>query len=230
MQIPAGVNGPVPVVHRHHLNPRRLVLATLAAAVAAACGNTSVTELTGPDAARCDISLATSSANVPASATQLNVSVNANRDCTWTAASSASWVQVAPRTGQGEAALTVNVAANNGQTARSGQVTVEGVVYQVFQAAPAVAPPPTPGCTYILDPPRRELGDRGGSREVRVNTGPSCQWTAASTVPWISISGHKSGTGSKTVSYRVDRNRSDDNRVGRIVIGGQVHTVEQEGD
>lgn len=205
----------------------------IAAVVVSACGGTNVTQLAGPDPVRCDIAFAAASANVPASATQLSVAVTAARDCTWTAQTSASWVQVTPTSGQGDVALTVNVAANSGQSARSGEVVVGTARYQVVQAgaSPAPpAPPAPPNCSYTLVPTSRTIGDQGGTRDVRLITGSSCPWEASSTVSWISIIGRTSGTGSIELNYRVERNRSDDSRTGRVLLGGRVHTVRQEGD
>lgn len=210
------------------MNGRALILVLLAlAGVASGCGGTSVTQITAPDPVRCDISLAASSASVPASGTQLSVPVSAQRDCTWNAQSDASWVQVAPTSGQGDGALTVNVSANSGQDSRSGSVTIGDVVYQVVQAG---NPAPPPHCAYLLLPPSRSVGDRGGNREVRVFAPSDCPWTAVPTVDWIHVLDGSSGTGSAIVRYSVDRNRSDDSRVGTIVIGGQDHTVRQDGD
>ena len=205
---------------------RTLALIALAAA-ASACGGTSVTELTGPTALRCQIALGTTTATVPPGGTQLSISVAAERDCTWNARSDASWMQVTPAEGQGEAAVMVTVAANTSTSARAASVTVNTVQFRVTQNG---APLPQPVCSYSLSPPSRTIGDNGGLRTVRVTTTGNCPWNAATSVSWISLLGATSGTGTADVTYRVDRNRSSDSRVGTIVIAGKVHTVNQDDD
>ena len=209
-----------------------MAIATLGALLAAACGETSVTQMTGPEPVRCELTLSASSASVPAAASQLSVGVSTARDCTWSATSHAAWIQASPTAGQGEATLTLTVAANTAQSTRAGSVSVADQLYQVNQAAAAAPPPPPPppNCTYGLAPVSRTIGENGGTRDVRVVTGPACPWTATPLVDWITILGNPSGTGTATIQYRVDRNRSDDPRIGTIVIAGQVHVVLQAGD
>lgn len=185
--------------------------------------------MTGPEPVRCALTLSSSSATVPAAGSQLNVGVSTARDCTWSATSHVSWIQPSPAAGQGEATLTLTVAANTEQSTRAGTVSVADQQYQVSQDA-AAPPPPPPHCTYGLAPVSRTLNENGGVRDVRIVTGSGCPWTATPLVDWITIVGNPSGTGAATIQYRVDRNRSDDPRIGTIVIARQVHVVLQEGD
>ena len=211
---------------------RSLTLLPLAAVLSAlalsACGGTSVTELSGPSAVRCQISLGPAAANVPASGSQLNVSVVAARDCTWSSASGASWIQVSPTSGQGEASLAVTVGVNTATSTRTGQVSVNGQPFQVTQDA-APGPPPPP-CSYSLSPASRNVSDNTGTATVQLTTGPTCSWTASSTVSWITFESPTSGTGSASIRYRFARNESDNPRTGFVVVAGRIHTVRQDGD
>ena len=201
--------------------------ALLLALSSAACSGTSVTELTGPEAIRCQIALGSAAATAPSSGTNLTVAVSVERDCTWSAQSQAAWLQVSPATGQGEASVTVAVASNPSTSPRAGSVLVNDQPFQVTQNGAA---PPPPVCIFALSPSTRTIGDGGGTRSVRVTTGPACVWTAASTVSWISVTSAAAGTGTSDITYRVDRNRSSDDRVGSIVISGSIHLVRQSGD
>lgn len=210
------------------------LLAVVVTLTTAACGGTSVSQMTGPDPVRCDVTLSAASASVPAAGSQLNVEVQTARDCTWTARSQASWIQVSPTSGQGEATLALNVSANTAQDTRSGTVTVADQQYQVNQDAaaappPPPPPPPPPNCTYSLTPLSRTISENGGTRDVRVNTASACPWTATSSADWITVL-DPSGSGTATIRYRVDRNRSNDPRIGTITVAGQVHVVLQSGD
>ena len=202
--------------------------AALSALVFTACGGTSITELSGPSAVRCQISLGPTAANVPASGSQLSVAVVAARDCTWSSQSGVSWIQVTPAAGQGEANLAVTVSVNTATSARSGQISVNGQAFQVTQDA-AAGPPPPP-CSYVLSPASRNVNDNGGTAVVQVTTGPTCSWTASSTVTWITIESATSGTGTTSILYRIARNQSNNDRVGSVVVAGRIHTVRQDGD
>jgi hypothetical protein len=195
---------------------------------ALACGGTSVTELTGPDAIRCQLALDASSATVPAAGAQLTVGISVERDCTWNAQSNASWVRVSPAAGQGGAAVNVAVDANTSTSSRTAAVLVNAHQFQVTQNG--ASPPPPPPCTFTLSPMSREIDEDGGVRSFRVTTGPACAWTASTTVPWIAVTSSKAGTGVSDVTYRVDRNRSPQDRVGAVVISGAIHLVYQSND
>jgi hypothetical protein len=220
----------VPV--RHSLSqrsPRFAATWLISLAIVSACGGTNVSEMTvGPTPVRCELSLASGSASVPAGASQVGVGVITTAECTWTAQSNASWLQVAPASGQGAATLAVNVAANSQQTTRAGAVTVNGVQFAVTQAA-ATAPPPPP-CTYVLNPTNRSIGDNGGARSFTITTTANCAWTATTTATWITFESPVSGSGSGRIDYRVARNSSSNSRVGTILVGGQSHVVSQDGD
>jgi hypothetical protein len=221
--------------------PRSLGLTLLAATlVSSACGYTGVTQVSGPDSARCELSLGSPSADLPASAAQINVPVVTTSECAWTARSEASWIQVTPTSGQGEATVALIIAANGAQSARSGAVTINGERFQVSQAAalapspppPAPGPPPSPSpsCNYQLEPSSRQVDEEGGNHDVRVITTAACAWTASSSVSWITFRSATSGSGTTTIQYRVERNRSDDSRTGIITVAGQRHEVRQRGE
>jgi hypothetical protein len=104
-------------------------------------------------------------------------------------------------------------------------VTVAGQTITVSQAAAVVVVTPT--CTYVLDPDTRRIGRRGESGSFAVHTGPTCQWTATSTVPWISVPPGTTGTGEGTVPYTVDRNNDRNDRTGTISVADKVFTIDQ---
>lgn len=89
----------------------------------------------------CQLSLSQTQLSVPAQGGTFSVSLTAPSDCSWTASSSSSWIQVTPSSGTGSATLQVSVAANTG-AARAGTVTVGNAVLTVQQAAA------TSSCTY----------------------------------------------------------------------------------
>jgi Viral BACON domain/Putative binding domain, N-terminal len=66
----------------------------------------------------------------------------------------------------------------------------------------------------------------GGSGSVGVTTGAGCAWTAASNMPWLTVTAGSPGSGSGTVSFSVAANTGVA-RVGQLTIGGQMFSVSQ---
>lgn len=78
-----------------------------------------------------------------------------------------------------------------------------------------------------IDPASRTFDKTGGANSVL--TGGDSTWTASADVNWITISPRTSGSAGESCVYIVNSNFSADTRVGRITIGGKVHTVTQSG-
>ncbi|NCB64492.1 MAG: hypothetical protein EOM52_13060, partial [Clostridia bacterium] len=80
-----------------------------------------------------------------------------------------------------------------------------------------------------LEPLVRTFEKEGGGAAIIVTATASENWTASTTSSWINITPVTSGPGSKNVSYIVSANRTASQRTGTITIGGQTHTVYQNG-
>jgi hypothetical protein len=204
----------------------RPYLVTLALlAFSTGCGSTTDEQLTGPDPVRCAIALSPATANVGFAANQLSLVVTAGRECDWSARSQAGWAQASPASGQGDATLTVAIAANTQQSARTTSLSINDAVLEIAQAA---APAPPPPCTFNLSPGSRTVNDDPGTATVSIQTGSTCTWTAVSSVTWLTLN-TTGGTGPATLSYSFTRNFSPQSRSGNITIGGEVHRVIQRG-
>jgi hypothetical protein len=304
--------------------------------LAAACGGSAaVTEVTGPGELRCQTTVSTPPSSFPAAGNRVTLTVTAARECTWSASSEASWVEVSPTNGQGEASITLTVAENPEGRSRTGAILVNDNRLSLSQdAAPCryeVTPPtmrlshdggraafrvtataacewrvsssepwvrvlnssgssngtaeadvtendtgsprsaslaiadrrvtiaqepapaptpnpspnpnpnpnpnpgpnpnpnPTPPCVVSLDSSDRSFPADGGDGSFRVNVADGCRWSASSNANWVDITGPNDGTGSDTVRYRVDENRSSSSRNAAITVSGQTHTVRQDG-
>jgi Viral BACON domain len=208
----------------------RLFAPLLATVLMAACGDTNVSQVSGPDAVRCEISANPLSADVPFTAGEVRVAVRTDRDCPWTVSSNAAWLTSSPATGQGEATLTLAVAANTEPNPRVGVITIARFTVQVSQApAPPPPPPPPPPCHYVLSPPTRVFGDRGGSGVVELATDAHCAWSVSTATPWITVTSTTSGTGAAVITYTLVQNFGRSSRTGSITIAGQSHIVVQSG-
>jgi hypothetical protein len=147
--------------------------------------------------------------------------VNTLPGCAWTAVAAAPWVAVSGSSGNGSGVFAFSVDANAmGVPARSGSITVADQTFRVNQAA-------GPPCTYTL--PGNLLFPAGGTPWViSVTTGAACAWTASSSVPWITITGPASGTGTGNVAFNVSPNPAGNpSRAGTITVGNSIYTVTQ---
>jgi len=86
----------------------------------------------------------------------------------------------------------------------------------------------TVSCSFTLASNSQAFPTSGGTGSVNVTASDaSCSRTATSNVPWITITGGATGTGSGTVTYNVAANTGAA-RTGTITIAGQTFTVTQE--
>ena len=173
----------------------------------------------------CSYSLSAGSASVPAAGGSASFFVTAGSGCSWTAATSQSWIAIA---GSGVAAdssagstVSLTVAPNASTASRTGTVSVQGQVFTVTQAGAA------PACTYSLSPASASVPAAGGSASFFVTAGSGCSWTAATSQSWIAIAG--GAAPASTVSVTVAPNASTASRTGTVSVQGQVFTVTQAG-
>ncbi len=83
------------------------------------------------------------------------------------------------------------------------------------------------GCSGSIAPGGAAVagsGMSGGS----VTVSAACSWTAASSVPWVTVVSGASGSGSGTVVYSVAANPAPSSRTGAVTVAGQSFVVTQE--
>ena len=177
-----------------------------------------VTEIMGPGPApKCQAALSGLPTSLPASAGRLTGTIATNRDCSWTIQSEASWIQISPSSGQGEASVSVEVAENPAAIQRSTTVIVaENRVTVTQEAAP---------CRFELGSSSSRVSPDGGPLRVSVSTVAGCQWSASSDVPWVRVVSSEV-TGNGNADFVVEANTSGA-RTGTLKIAGVPHVVEQ---
>lgn len=167
----------------------------------------------------CTYSLSSAGATIAAAGSAGSTfSVTAGVGCTWTAATTDSWIHTSSSgTGTG-AAQTVNytVDANAGPL-RTGTITVGGQTFTVTQAS---------GCTYALSPTSQSFSSSGGTNNVVVTAGTGCTWNASEILSWVAINSGTPGSGNGTVNYTVDPNSST-YRNGSMTIAGTNFPITQ---
>jgi hypothetical protein len=165
----------------------------------------------------CTISLATSSASVPAGGGTGTFDVRTADGCGWAAADNASWLSITGgASGSGNGTVHYSASANTGPQ-RTGTITAGGQTFTVTQAA---------GCSYSISPASQSVGSGGGNAAVAVTVSAGCSWNASSNAGWITIASGGSGSGNGSVQLAVAAN-SDGERRGTVTIAGETATIIQ---
>jgi hypothetical protein len=160
----------------------------------------------------------------------MGVTASAASGCNWTASSQASWIHVPDgESGTSSGAFTFTVDPNPG-AARSGTLTVAGLIVVFNQTAAAVTVgTPTPACTYALSIGSTINGyPTGGTFASAVTTTPStgCDWTAVSNATWIHITSGTSGSGNGSFTFAVDSNPGPA-RAGTLTAANEIVVFNQ---
>ncbi len=150
------------------------------------------------------------------------VNVTTTSGCAWTATSNSSWITISSgSSGSGNGSVNYTVAANTGTTQLTGTITVAGQTHSVTISGV--------NCNYTISPTALSFTSLAGSGTINVASNTGCNWTASTTDSWITITSGSTGSGNGTVSYSVTANTSATQRLGSILVGGQSHTVVQNG-
>jgi Domain of unknown function (DUF5666)/Putative binding domain, N-terminal/Viral BACON domain len=183
-----------------------------------------------PPALTCTVRVNPLTLDVSAAGSRESLMLTASAaSCTWTLASHAAWLSIAaPPSGSGTAPVGIAVAANTDSSPRTGTLTVASQTVTVNQAGAAAPPPPVPTCTFTVQPAVETVPAGGALREVDVRaSASSCDWTAASSAPWIAITSGATGRGDDTVRYTVAANTETSPRSGALTVAGRTVTVNQ---
>jgi hypothetical protein len=191
------------------------------ALVPLACGSSASTNITGPTATKCQVTLSNSATELPSAGGTGTLTVSSERECSWSASTTATWVALASTSGQGPATIDYSVQPNPVGTSRRAQVVVSNQSVDVVQAA---AP-----CTYALSPASAAVGAPPDQVSFSLTATSGCQWTAKSSAEWVSGAAPSSGTGNATIRFTVAANTGADARVGSITVGDAQATVQQAG-
>ncbi|MDQ3348852.1 MAG: hypothetical protein M3545_12895, partial [Acidobacteriota bacterium] len=177
-------------------------------------GNQRITVTQSPG---CTYPVAPARYSAPAAGGPAAVTVNAAPGCGWGASSAVEWISVtAGQSGNGPGELRFNVAANSGQE-RTGALRIADSLFTITQAS---------GCTFSLSRSRLNAGAAAGAATVEVAGASGCAWSAATTAPWITITGGAAGTGSGQVQFSFAANHGPA-RDASLSVGGQTLSIAQ---
>jgi hypothetical protein len=139
--------------------------------------------------------------------------------CTWAAESLDSWLVVedpSPRIGSGRVAFQTRP-SQEGQS-REGRLRV-AIANQTFMISQG------PQCSYAVSPQALTIPAAGGTSEISVTAAAGCEWTAQSSVPWLTVS-PANGNGSATVMVAA-QSSGGPARSATLSVAGQTITVLQ---
>ena len=172
------------------------------------------------------INLAPASDTAPATgATAKSITVTSNAtDFAWTATASVPWITItAGATGTGNGTVTCNVAPNpSSVNSRTGAILIAGQSWTITQSGVTGALTLSPASDTV------PVGGANGRLLTVTANAPDFAWTAASNVPWITITTGATGTGNGAITYNVAANTGSEDRSGTLTIGGRTFAVSQQ--
>lgn len=196
----------------------RVAGTALLALLAAACSSTDLS-VSAPSTTKCQVAVTNSLPTAPPAGATGTLSVTTTRDCTWDAASTASWIEITSASrGQGSADVTYRVSVNSEPTTRRGTLSVNDTQLSVAQE-------PAP-CRFSVTPASASVAADGAPVVVRVETHEVCAWTAIADAGWLAVGGAASRSGPGTVTVTVDAN-SGAGRSGTARVAGQLVRIDQ---
>lgn len=141
--------------------------------------------------------------------------------CAWTAASQASWVTVtSPSSGTGSSTIAYSVGRNDQPQGRSGTISAGGRTFTVTQSGDAGA------CSYSVTPVEFAPCMVSTTMSSQITAPAGCSWTAAPSASWITVLSGASGTGSATISFKVEDNWTAPRR-GTVMVRWPTPTAGQ---
>ena len=150
-----------------------------------------------------------------------SISIHPDGNVSWTAvASDPTWITIFQGdsgTGDGEILYIIAPYVGDG-AARIGTITVGDKVVYITQRAYDLS----------IEPNGTIVTGNNGEGEFGVSASITDVWTAIATEPWITIvDGYDAGTGNGTVRFIYTENNTGKTRTGKIIVSGEVYTVQQ---
>jgi hypothetical protein len=197
--------------------PVAALLFGVAGIVQAACGQASLST-TAADTPKCQVTVDGSTPSAPASGGAGTVAVTTTRDCTWAAATDASWISItSDRNGQGSGTVAYRVGANPQPAARQGTIHVNDTAVSVSQDA---AP-----CKFTVSPPNAAVSASGGTVTIAIQALTGCKWAADADAEWLHVAA-ASGDGTGSIRVTADANTGAE-RSGHARIADQTVTIDE---
>ncbi len=168
--------------------------------------------LSEPD---CGFSVTPTSVTVPATSSEITVTVTASAGCAWTSTGLPSWMTILSGGGVGNGVARFRVDQNPGDP-RAASFRVADQLISISQSD---------GCASTVTPSILGVNATGGPRQLTVTIGAGCGWSTFSPVPWISVS--PGGIGPGTVQLQIAPNTGTSDRRATLIIAGRDISIIQ---
>jgi Domain of unknown function (DUF5666)/Putative binding domain, N-terminal/Viral BACON domain len=176
------------------------------------------TAVTAPASVKCQVQVGSAPTSFTADGGSGTLAITTTRDCTWSVATSASWVAIASTAGQGEASVPYTVSSNPVPVPRAAEISVSDATLQVSQA-------PAP-CRFSMSPATGSVGAAGGAFTVQLSTLAGCAWTAMTDASWLTITSGGSGSASGPIVVSAAGNTGAA-RTARLIAAEATFTMTQ---
>jgi len=176
------------------------------------------TAVTAPASVKCQVQVGSAPTSFTADGGRGTLAITTTRDCTWSVATSASWVAIASAAGQGEASVPYTVSSNPVPVPRAAEISVSDATLQVSQA-------PAP-CRFSMSPATGSVGAAGGALTVQLSTLAGCAWTATTDASWLTITSGASGSASGPIVVSAAGNTGAA-RTARLIAAEAIFTMTQ---
>jgi hypothetical protein len=184
-------------------------------------GQTHAVTQQGRPATACTYDLSPGSAEFGKDAATGTFAVSAPADCTWSAASSASWLVVTSgNTGSGNGSVSYSISRNVEVIDRSATITVASKTFTVRQSGDIGV------CQYSVAPVDFNPCMPGGSVTANVTAPAGCSWTVAPNASWLTVPSGSWGTGSAVITIAYSENY-DAPRDGIVMVRWPTPTAGQ---
>jgi hypothetical protein len=197
---------------------RAIVSLSLSLILVSACGGSTRSSVVGPsgEATRCQISL--TSPPVPSGGAHVNAQLTTARDCAWSATSEVPWLVLEPSSGQGEGTIVLAAEPNPTGRSRNANIAINDQRFVITQDPQA--------CRFDVTPREVKVPAFGGRPSVQVTTLEGCDWTTASSQPWMRVISGSGGESSRSIEIGVESNAGDD-RSAQLTVAGIIVDVQQ---
>jgi hypothetical protein len=149
----------------------------------------------------CTYELSPAGADIGHDELRATFNVTAPSECTWTAASNASWLLVTSGgSGSGSGAVSYTAMRNAETTARAAAITVADKTFTLRQSGDASL------CQYSVGPVEFSPCMPASSVTATLTTQTGCGWTVTPNVPWLSVPSGSSGNGSGAITISFSEN------------------------
>ena len=158
-------------------------------------GHTHAVTQEGRTAPPCTYSLSPANAEIGVEGADGTFNVTATGACAWAVVSNASWISIrSGASGTGSGTVTYRAERNPEIQGREGTITVADLAFRLRQGGDASR------CEYGVSPVDLQPCMAGGTLTATVTTQAGCPWTVSTNVPWLTMPGGESGTGSGTLT------------------------------